>query len=357
MSLGIVEGFCAAIGRFLGAMACSSLSHVFIDVDPRKTPGPSLQLSSHHVPAMKRDIRAPGNATATIRIFEPYPGIFAYYDGRTGERFHSEDPNWLDDGAFTLGVSTYAIVSGSEALLYDAGITTDHAAFMLNHVETLGVNKTTLVYSHFHNDHIAGAPALKKSTIVGQTQTEATIRRNTDRLAKGDPPIQAVLPTTLYEDQMTLNIGNTTIELHHFNIHTPDGTILFLPQQGLLFAGDTLEDTATFIADAASLPTHQQELKRMAELPIKKILPAHGSPDRIAAGGYATTFIDATLRYIQAVDEPVEAPAAWSKPLSEVVAADVEAGNLIYFAKYEDVHASNVDSIKELRQSGLIVSG
>lgn len=292
---------------------------------------------------------------ASLRVFTPYPGIYAYYDGRTGERFHSEEPNWLDDGAFTLGVCTYSIVSGSEALLFDAAITTDHAAFMLNHVKSLGVTKVTTVYSHFHNDHIAGAPALANSSLmVGQIQTEATIRRRTEALAKDDPPIQAVLPTQLYDKNMTLQIGNRTIDLINFDIHTPDGTILFLRQEGLLFAGDTVEDTATFIADPASLSIHQQELKRMAQLPISKILPAHGSPDRIAAGGYNTTFIDATLRYIQAVDEPVPQPAAWSKNLSEVVAFDVEAGNLIYFAKYEDVHQSNVKNIQQIRENGVL---
>lgn len=305
---------------------------------------------------MKRqNVRPPGNPLASLRTLQPYPGIFAYYDGRTGERFHSADPNWLDDGAFTLGVSTYSIVSGNEALLYDAAITTDHAAFMLDHVQSLGATKITTVYSHFHNDHIAGAPALKNTTIVGQTETESTIRRNTDALAADDPAIQAVLPTTLYDQNMTMQIGNRTVELHHFNIHTPDGTILFLPQEGLLFAGDTLEDTATFIADASSLPTHRQELQRMAQLPITKILPAHGSPDRIATGGYDPTFINATLRYIQAVDEPVPQPAAWNKSLSEVVASDVQAGNLIYFAQYENVHKSNVQSIQEVRQAGMIL--
>ncbi|KAF2122999.1 Zn-dependent hydrolase [Lophiotrema nucula] len=307
---------------------------------------------------MKRDnIRPPGHELDTLQAFEPYPGIFAYYDGRTGERFHSEDPNWLDDGAFTLGVCTYAIVSGSEALLYDAGITTEIASFMLDHVTKLGVTKTTMVYSHYHNDHIAGAPALRNTTIIGQVQTEATIRRNTEALAKDDPPIQAVLPTKLYDKELTVKIGNRTVELHHFDIHTNDGTILFLPEEKLLFAGDTLEDTATFIADPSSLSTHQTELKRMAELPISKILPAHGSPDRIKSGGYETTFIHATIRYIQAVDEPVEQPVAWKQTLKEVVAKDLEAGNLIYFSQYDTVHAENVQTIQRSRQEGVIAAG
>ncbi|KAF1954315.1 Metallo-hydrolase/oxidoreductase, partial [Byssothecium circinans] len=320
--------------------------------------GPSLHLSSRYVPNMKRTIRAAGNATATIRTLEPQPGIFAYYDGRTGERFASEDPNWLDDGAFTLGVATYSIVSGTEALLFDAAITPEHAKFMLDHVKSLGVTKVTTVYSHFHNDHIAGATELQRSnatvtsTLIGQTKTNTTLIRNTEALARDFPPITAVLPTQTYDKNLTVQVGNRTVELHNFNVHTPDGTILFLPQDGVLFAGDTLEDTATFIADASSLDTHQKELNRMATLPIKKILPAHGSPDRIAAGGYERTFIDATLRYIQAVNEPVAQPAAWNKTLREVVAKDVAEGNLIYFGEYEDVHRSNVQSVQEVRRQG-----
>jgi cyclase len=71
----------------------------------------------------------------------------------------------------------------------------------------------------------------------------------------------------------------------------------------------------------------------MAKSPIDKILPAHGSHDRIAAGGYDSSFIDATVRYIAAVDEAADEPKAWTHPLSEAVAEDVSRGYLIYYAQ------------------------
>lgn len=296
-----------------------------------------------------------GDPLATLRILNPYPGIYAYYDGRTGDRFWSQEPNWLDDGAFTLGVTTYSIIDGNEAVLYDSHITTDHANAMLKHVKSLGVNKTTMVYSHFHNDHIAGGIAFANvSTIVGNDITFATIQRNARFLERDDPPIKAVLPTSLYNDSSTITIGpgKTAIELHHFDIHTPDGTVVYLPKQKLLFAGDTLEDTATFIADPEKLPKHVAELDRMFQSfpsDTVRILPAHGSPDRIAAGGYDAKFINATINYIRKVNEPVARPAAWTQPLSEVVSSDVESGTLIYFGQYEAVHQSNVQGIQEAR--------
>src|SRR5688500_8495070 len=53
--------------------------------------------------------------TSTLQVFEPYPGVFAYYDGRIpGKRLHSQKPNWLDDDAYELGAASYAIVDGGD---------------------------------------------------------------------------------------------------------------------------------------------------------------------------------------------------------------------------------------------------
>ncbi|KAK1977879.1 beta-lactamase [Colletotrichum cereale] len=211
-----------------------------------------------------------------------------------------------------------------------------------------------VVISHFHNDHIAGTDVFAKggATIVGNNRTARTVERNAESLAADDPPIQAVPPTELYTGTKAMQVGNLGVELHNFQIHTSDGTVMWIPSKQLLFAGDTLEDTATFIADAKSLSTHRKELQRMATFPISRIFPAHGEPNRIATGGYNTTFINATLRYIDAMTEDVPQPAAWTQPLSQVVAPDVASGDLIYFSQYEEVHKSNAESIQRARGRG-----
>jgi cyclase len=189
--------------------------------------------------------------------------------------------------------------------------------------------------------------------VIAHVRTHEILQEKREELASGLPSIEVVLPTRTYEEKLMLQVGDRVVELYHFNVHTEDGTVLFLPEEGLLFAGDTLEDTATYIDDAANMGAHRKELERMARLPITKILPAHGSPDRIATGGYSPAFIDATLRYMQVMDEPVPEPVAWEKSLKDVVLADVEAGNLIYFEEYENVHQSNMDSIRAVRQKEL----
>ena len=60
--------------------------------------------------------------TRHLRIFEPHPGLFAYYDGRIpGQRFMAAE-NWVDDGAISLGIASYALVSGARALIYDTHV-------------------------------------------------------------------------------------------------------------------------------------------------------------------------------------------------------------------------------------------
>src|SRR4051794_12404177 len=93
---------------------------------------------------------------STLRIFQPAPNVVAFYDGRVpGTRAHSADPNWLDDGAFGLGVCTFAIVSGAEALIYDTHISLAHARRMRDTLSGRGVSRFRVVLSHWHRDHIA----------------------------------------------------------------------------------------------------------------------------------------------------------------------------------------------------------
>lgn len=306
-------------------------------------------------------LRAPGDATSTIRLTSPHPGIYAYYDGRTGSRYYSESPNWLDDGAFSLGVATYSLVSGTSALLYDAGITREHAAYMLEHVQGLGVKNITIVYSHEHNDHIAGAGALwpapegiESSVVIAHTKTREELADplTAEEVESEDPPLEIVLPGQVYEDELELAIGEVKVRLVHFNVHSPDSTVVFVPASGILFAGDTLEDTATYLSDegAGDVRTHVRELKRMErELGIKSILPAHGCPEKIARGGYGGGLIDATVRYLEKMDEGVEVPEAWGMRLEDVVREDVERGDLMYFQAYEEVHKENIETLRKVR--------
>ncbi|MFN7025853.1 MAG: MBL fold metallo-hydrolase [Pseudorhizobium sp.] len=290
--------------------------------------------------------------TSTLQILQPYPGIFAYYDGRIpNKRLYAEKPNWLDDGAYTLGVASYAIVDADEALVYDTHISLAHARFIRDHLAGLGVKKITVVLSHWHADHVAGSEVFADCEIIALALTARALEENRQRLESRDPPIKPlVLPNRLFDTSMTLTVGSRAVELHPFDIHSADGNILWLPDGGLLFAGDTLEDPISYLAEAERLEVHIGELERMRTWPIRRILPNHGSAERIAAGGYPPELIDANRRYLeQLLSDAASKPEAMS--LKAFIAEDLAAGAIDYFEPYEAVHRRNIVAMMSLPSS------
>lgn len=280
----------------------------------------------------------------TLRIHEPYPGVFAYYDGRIeGKRLHSDRPNWLDDGAYELGIASYAIVSGSEALVYDTHISFDHARAIRAHLSGLGVVSIRVVLSHWHTDHVAGNIGFMDCPILANRLTRDTLIQKRAVLCAKDPPINpVVMPTEVFEGEMRLTVGEIDVHLMQFNIHSADATVLFLPEPGVLLAGDTVEDTVTFISEPAGTATHIAELSRLASLPIRRLLPNHGAEAVIAAGGYAPSLIGATRDYLSRLLSRIDDPALDAESLKQFVAAELASGALTYFAPYAAVHRQNI---------------
>jgi glyoxylase-like metal-dependent hydrolase (beta-lactamase superfamily II) len=155
------------------------------------------------------------------------------------------------------------------------------------------------------------------------------------------------MPTRTFDDHLALTIGNLDVELRHFDIHSDDGVVLWLPGSRLLLAGDTLEDTVTYVAEPANLPRHLPELDRLAALAPLRILPNHGCPGRIVSGGYGPALIPATARYIRALLAIASGTTDPGTPLPTLIASDLDDETLVYFPGYEAVHARNVASVME----------
>src|SRR5678815_1686622 len=101
----------------------------------------------------------------TRQVFELNDHLIAFYDGRNTLRL-SPDPNWVDDAANKLGVATYAIHQGHDAIVFDTFPTIDQAQWQRSTLEAMGITHFTIVTSHWHNDHIAGNVVYQDSEIV-----------------------------------------------------------------------------------------------------------------------------------------------------------------------------------------------
>ena len=282
-----------------------------------------------------------------LRIHSPHPGLYAYYDGRLpGQRF-APKPNWVDDGAISLGIATYALVASDRALVYDTHVSPDHGHAIRAHLEGLGVRSFTIVYSHWHLDHVAGTSAFEGAEVIANARTADHLARHRsaieDATFHGPPAINPlILPDRTFSGELSFEFGGRPVRLIEANIHSDDATVLWLPDERILLAGDTVEDCVTYVDEPADLACHRADLLKLRALGARFVLPDHGSERIIARGGYSASLITATRDYVGWLMTLGIAPDRASMPLAQVIADPLAAGTLEWFAPYEEIHAQNV---------------
>lgn len=291
------------------------------------------------------------NPVAHLRVMKPLPFVYAFYDGRIPNvRLHSEAENWLDDGGFSLGTASYALVDEDDALVYDTHLSIAHARKIRTFLERMGMKRVRVVLSHHHLDHVAGNEAFADCEIIAHERTLAHLQSERAGIESGTyhgAPVIAplILPTQTYQDDLELDVGRLRVQLRPAHIHSDDATLLYIEDLSLLFAGDTLEDTVTYVSEPHALDMHLAELDRLWTWPVSRILPNHGDPTVISAGGYERTLIRATQQYIRILKRCTSEPELRTEALSTLISGPLQAKWVNYFAPYEDVHRDNVRKV------------
>ncbi|HET7417975.1 MAG TPA: MBL fold metallo-hydrolase [Solirubrobacterales bacterium] len=288
--------------------------------------------------------------TTHLRTLRPTPGVLAFYDGRVeGYRF-APQPNWVDEGALSLGTAGFAIVEGDEALVYDTHTTLEHGRWIREALEAEGARRFTVLLSHWHLDHVAGNEAFADCEIVAGARTAELLREHEKEIEAGEhygwPPISPLVhPARSFEGRTTFRVGERELEAIPVNIHSDDAIVLWDPAQRLLLAGDTVEDTVTYVEEPQHFEAHLRDLDRLLALEPAAILPAHGDPEVIAAGGYGPGLLSATQDYIRLLQRMPDEPQLHDRTLQDLLAEQIGRGDIRYFEPYERVHRENVQTM------------
>jgi cyclase len=294
--------------------------------------------------------------TIHLRVLTPHENIFAFYDGRVeGYRFMPEE-NWVDDGALSLGVASYVIISGNEALVYDTHISPEYGAYIRKFLTDKAITKITVLLSHWHLDHVAGTAAFADCPIIANKKTAAHLAKYKAGIEDGShhglPAINPlIMPTQTFEGEMSFKLGGLNLLFIEANIHSDDASLVWVDAPEILLAGDTMEDTVTYVGEPEHFEIHLKELDRLWALAPAHILPNHGDPEIIALGGYEKTFIRATQQYIRILKRCAIEPELREKPLRELIAGPLEMGWVNLYEPYEAIHQQNVKRVLDAKLS------
>jgi glyoxylase-like metal-dependent hydrolase (beta-lactamase superfamily II) len=198
-------------------------------------------------------------------------------------------------------------------------------------------------------------PSYADSSIVSLELTREALLRHRTGIESGSvwgpPALQVMLPHITFEDRLDLHLKNLKVELHRFEIHSRDGNLMYIPDDRVLFAGDALEDTLTYVEEPDGISTHLAELDRLRAMDIDAVYPNHGDFQIISAGGYPKALIDAVAEYDANMLTRVHDADYLEMPIEDFIPDALAAGVVTVWEPYRAVHARNLRLVSGCKDS------
>ncbi len=167
-----------------------------------------------------------------------------------------------------------------------------------------------LVLTHYHAVRVLGASAYPVQEIISSRKTlEMIAERGQEdwdselqrfpRLFRGAETIPGLTwPTMTFDTAMTIDLGNRRVEiLHPGEGHTRGDTVVWLPEEKVLFAGDLVEYGATPYCGDAQLKNWGPTLMRLSALQPQALVPGRG--EALQGAARCQEAIMGTFRYTQ----------------------------------------------------------
>ncbi len=206
-----------------------------------------------------------------------------------------------------------------------------------------------VLLSHYHAVRVLGAAAYEPEHVIASQDTyELIVERGEQdkaseigrfpRLFRNVETVPPGLtwPTLTFSGQMTLWLGKLEVQILQLGRgHTKGDTVVWLPQDRVLFSGDLVEFDATPYAGDAYFEDWPQTLARLAALNPAKLVPGRGAalqtPEQVQAG------LDGTRAFVSELYAAVKAGVAAGRDLNTVyretyAALEPKYGNWVIFA-------------------------
>jgi len=185
------------------------------------------------------------------------------------------------------GANTGFIVTDKEVFAIDAKMSEDSAHEMLAAIKKATDKPlTTIIITHSDGDHVNGLVGFPPGlNIIAHTNTRKHME------AAFPQEQHALLPNITFTDKMTINSGNTVLELYYFGpAHTDGDIVIYCPAEKLAFIGDLI-----FIGRDPLIHKHKsgssfgsvEYLNSLLKLDVDTFLHGHGDvADRETIKGF-----------------------------------------------------------------------
>lgn len=184
-----------------------------------------------------------------------------------------------------------------------------------------------VVMSHYHAVRVLGATAYQPEHIIASRDTydlicergEADMKSEIERFPRLFRSVESVpgltWPTITFTGEMTLWLGKLEVKIMQVGRgHTKGDTIVWLPQQKILFSGDLVEFGATPYAGDAYFKDWPKTLDALEALKPEKLVPGRGAA--LTTPAMVKEGIDGTRAFVSELYQAVQKAAAEGKDLN-----------------------------------------
>ncbi|WP_417673564.1 MBL fold metallo-hydrolase [Roseibium sp.] len=222
------------------------------------------------------------------------------------------------------GSNTGVIVGENSVLVVDAQPTANGAEAVLAEITKITDKPVKhVVLTHYHADSSLGAAAFEPGEIIvsdltrrmieerGQADRSAALSR-TPELFGGAKRLPAqIRPTMNFASSMSINLGRKDVRLMHLGRgHTMGDVVVWVPDAGVLFAGDLVANQVASYCGDAHLTDWPRALGRIVAFRPNALMPGRG---RALVGA-------------ERIDQAVSATAGFLDLLRDTVFSCVQEG-------------------------------
>lgn len=209
------------------------------------------------------------------------------------------------------GANQGFVVTDEGVLVVDSGFTKPKAEQLLREISRVtGEPVRVVVNTHDHSDHTFGNSVFRKAgaSIISHSTCRSRLaelgQRRISTYRGVDPKMKEMLkglritvPELTYEGGLEMKLGSTAFSLIHpeNGAHTYGDTMVLLPEQRVLFAGDVLWAGYHPNLEDSNIPGWVAALKGVQSMDLAAVVPGHGKPGTEGA-------VESMIEYLEAFE-------------------------------------------------------
>jgi cyclase len=214
-----------------------------------------------------------------------------------------------------------------------------------------------VINTQSHSDHVYGNYLFDGAEVIAhELCRQALQRRGEEELneIKEQIPelagVQVRLPSLTFTNELTLRLDNKTLRLMHAPGTTPDSVVVYVREDKVLFAGDTVMPVPYIInGDRLEL---MESLRGIGKLSLDTIVQGHGG---VLLRGEVKATLKSSIAYLEKIYHKVRGNVEAGLPREELRKIGIEScgkSRVPLDGLVQDLHQANLETLYDQLISG-----